>query len=61
MPFLVESRLLESVADTLRNIGEGGGRQNFQHVCQRDLSYANLSEHGSLDEMNEESRVVPFD
>jgi hypothetical protein len=25
------------------------------------LSYAKLSEHGSLDEMNKESRVVPLD
>ena len=25
------------------------------------LSYANLSEHGSLDEMNKESRFVLFD
>ena len=26
-----------------------------------EISYANLSEHGSLDEMNKESPVVPFD
>ena len=44
------------------------GRRNVQHVCQRGfgvrskaLSYAKLSKHESLDEMNKESRVVPLD
>jgi hypothetical protein len=46
-----------------------GGGAKFSTICQRGfgvplikaLSYANLSEHGSLDGMNKESRVVPFD
>ena len=46
-----------SVPDTSQNIGRGGGGgEDFQHVCQSGSQLCR-----SLDEMNKESRVVPFD
>ena len=48
--------------------GGGGGGGEFSTCMPKGfrcpfkvLSYANLSERGSFDEMNKESRVEPFD
>ena len=53
------------MADISRNTGGGAKFSSCMPKgfwCPfKTLSYANLSEHGSLDKMNKESRVVPFD
>ena len=46
------------VADTSRKIG---GSEIFNIYAKRGLKLCESFRHGSFDEMNKESKVVPFD